>query len=319
MALQLKSKKTMELIENEKSKGGRADYFDPKPNDKGVFKIFICPPKNEDTPIVQKVKVHEIFNKTGKVAGVTSPANFEEKDPFIKIGWDLKAKYAEHKNEKIKDFFKYLVGKDKNIMYIIDPSNIEKGIQMYQAPKAVIDFVLNEIENSEDGSIDFAHPKTGKFLIIKKTGVKLLTKYQCAWGKNNTNLEGIDEDKLEEMLNTNAKPVIGGLFKKPTKEQLDTYKEAIDVLAEKVGISINWKNTKDSNLEVDDDAELDTDLDTEGDGLSGDDEDLDLTDDEKPKDNKKADAGKKTDAKAGGKKAAKDDDDDLDMDDLDLD
>jgi len=347
MALVLKSKKTMEMIEKGKQKGGGgANYFKPEPNAKDVFKVFICPPKNEDVSIIQKVVVHEIFNQTGKVAGCVSPSNWEEKDPFIKLGWNLRKKYSDHKSQKVKDFFKYLVGKSKNIIHVINPEDTEKGIQSWQAPQSVVDFILNDIEQN-DGDMDFCHPQTGKALVVKKTGSGLLTKYACAWSKNAVELDGIDEDKLSEMLDVLPDSILGSMFKKPTKDEIEDYREAVDVLAEKLKVSINWKNTKDSNLEVDDDADLDDDSSTEKEDEDDDfaeDDDLDLEDDadEKPKaDPKKeaaakkkaledkkaleakkaADAKKKAGSKAVEKKKPVEDEDDmeLDEDDLDLD
>lgn len=284
MALILKSKKTMDMIEEGKKKGGNAGFFKPQPNEKGIFKVFVCPPKADEDgdgkyPLVQKATVHEIFNSQGKVAGVVSPANFEEKDPFIKLGWGLKKKYEKHKSEKVKDFYKNLVGKTKNIIYIIDPDDTEKGIQIYQAPASVADFILEEIDRNE-GDMDFCHPSTGKLLVIKKVGTGFNTKYKCGWSKTDANLD-IDEDKLEELLNALPDSIFGSLYKKPTKDEIEDYKDAVDAIAERLKISINWKNTKDSNLEVDEDADLDDDGEENLEGEDGDDSDLDLDEDKK--------------------------------------
>lgn len=320
MALVLKSKKTMEMIEQSKQKGGGgANYYKPQLNEKGVFKVFICPPRSEDVSIIQKVTVHEIFNSTGKVAGCVSPANWEEKDPFIKLGWSLRKKYADHKNANVKNFFKYLVGKTKNIIYVIDPDDTEKGIQVWQAPQSIVDFILNDIEQN-DGDMDFCHPQTGKALVVKKTGEKLMTKYACAWAKSDVELDGIDEDKLVEMLEALPESILGTMFKKPTKDEIADYRDAVDGLAEKLKISINWKNTKDSNLEVDDDADLDDDSSTEKEDDDEDfsDDDLDL-EDEAPKKGAKQSSAKKEAPKSSGKSKKVEDEDDIDLDDLDLD
>ncbi len=72
--------------------------------------------------------------------------------------------------------------------------------------------------------------------------------------------------------------VLGGSFKKPKPEQVKAYKDFLDEYAVKKGFQLNWKNTKNSNLEGASDDDDDTSTDVSG----ADDADLDL-ENEKPK------------------------------------
>jgi hypothetical protein len=305
--LVLKSKKTLDVMEERKG-GGRADFFKPTPNDKGVFKVFVCPPKSEEVPMIQKVVVHEIFRNRSRLGGVVSPANFEEKDPFIKIGWSLRNKYEKSKKKELKEFFRNMVGSTKSFLYVIDPSNVEAGIQLWQAPKPVIDAIIGAME-AADGDIDFAHPETGRALVVKKTGERLNTKYTCGWATKDIELDGIDEDKLVEMLEALPDSLLGSVFKKPTQSQIDDFKEVIDGLAEEAGITINWKNGKDSGVDEDEDDE--------GEDEDLDDEDEDLDDEEEVKPPKKTSKSSKPSKKKV--EVEEDEDEDLDLEDEDED
>lgn len=322
--LVLKSKKVLDDIKEEAKKGGRAEFFQPEFNEKGIFKVFICPPRSEEHNIVSKVVVFEAFNKNGLLGKVNSPANWGEKEPFTKLSYSLEKKYKEVKGKK--EFYKYLRPKTKNCYWVIDPTNEDKGIQLWQAPYSVSQFILNDIETN-DGDMDFAHPQTGRLLVVKKTGSGLDTEYNQNWSKVEANLS-IDEDKLVEMLEE-LPEILGGIFKKPSKDDIEEYKETMEGIAERLGIPLNWngKSQASNDEELGDEVEdvksskkssskgkaKDEDDDLDLDDNSGDDDDLDLDEVEDTKSSKKSST--KTDSK--GKNKPKDEDDDLDLDDID--
>lgn len=308
MALILKSKKQAQLLKDQQKSNG-LPYFKPKYSPKGTAFVFICPPKNEDSTIVTPVKVHEAYGSGGtKLAGpMTSVSEFGETCDITKLGWELRNKYKDSKNEKLKKLPAYFLPKTKNIIFVIDQNEVSKGIQQWQAPQSVADFIKAEVSGNDDGveegDMSFAHPTKGKLLKFTKTGEKLNTSYtNIGWAqKTALDLGEVDEDKLVEML-SEMPDVLGGLFRKPTKEQIQDYKDFLDSYAEKNGLTLNWKNTKKSQLETEDAAdETDEDSDEDSDV---DNSELDLDDEDTPK-NKKS---KKLDSK----KSKKDDDDEED-------
>lgn len=305
----LKSKKQVGLLKEQQKSGGGVPFFKPnwQKTKKGedIIYVFICPPKNEDTALVTQVSIHEAFGANAKLTNpLVSVSNFDEKSDITEMGFRIKNSYKDKETKASKALVGYMIPKRKNIIFVIDPSAPEKGIQMWQAPYAVADYLIKYLEGDEDtgveeGDMSFAHPTEGKLLKVKKTGAKLTTSYSVTFVEKEFDLGDINEENLVEMLEK-LPNVLGGVFKKPSKDAIQTYKDFLDEQASSKGIALNWKNPKNSKLDSasdEDDNSDDTDVD---------DDELD-TDDEKP-------SSKKT-----SKKPSKDDDEDEDDADVDLD
>lgn len=299
----LNSKKQAELLKQQQNKKSGIPYFKPtykkKKTSSGsiieVAEIFICPPKDENSLIVTKIQMHEAFSKKGKMTdSLVSPLNFDEKCEIQQVGFDLYNKFKDTEKEIYKTLAGFALTKEKNIIFVIDPNDVEKGIQMWQAPASVAKFLLEHIEGEDEdsgGDMSFCHPETGKLLKVIKKGEGFNTKYSVKFSETKLDLGEINEDNLSDMLAKlptliNIEDPSKGLFKKPKKEEVEAYKEWFEDYCSTKGITISWKNTKNSKLDADDESDSDDD----DSSTDVDDEELDLEgDDNKKKNNKKND------------------------------
>ena len=304
MALILKSKKQVEKLKAQQS--SNVGYFKPTYTPKGTGFVFVCPIKNEDTTIVTPFKVFEAYGMDKKqlTPSLPSPTMWDEKCDIESIGWDLKNKYKG--NKKMETVHQFFIPKTKNIVFVIDPLAPEKGIVKWEAPKAVSDFLTAHIagndDGTEEGDMSFAHPTEGKLLKWTKVGTGFNTKYSnVGWATKPLDLGEITEEKLIEML-AEVPDVKNGIYKKPSAEKIQAYKDFLDSYAAKKNFEINWKNPKSSNLDgATDDEDTSTDVESVDDddlALDSEEEEQTISKNKKAKEEKaKMSAKSKTTAK----------------------
>lgn len=316
------SKASKEAAEKATRRGGKVDKFKME-TDKA--KLLILGATDPKVPAVFTTVIHELTlfkKKNGKMevknlGRCASPAFDGETDQLMQLGFKLKEKYKDSKNEKKKNFWKECMPERKHHVNVLNLSNPDDGAKTYTMPNAVAEVVLDEFKDCGDDVGSICDFDEGRPLMVKvkagkrghksvRYGAKFLAKQA---GLIERGL--IDDETIEEL----AEGVIDltRLQPKFNEEEFEKYFEMIAKRAEKIGIDleevgIDAEDDDEIEEEEVDESEMEDDDDDE-DGEESDDDDDEDGDDEESDDDDDDEDGDESD----------DDDDDDEEFDADLD
>lgn len=268
--------------------------------------LLLIGPVGENEPVFGTNIIHQHWGQNQDfICASASPKAFEQKDKLVDMGWKLRNKYdpkegkgKKHSNPKIKDLWQSFMPKTVHTINVLDLNDIEKGIQQYDAPKAVMEVIFDEINELDGDLTTICDFKEGRRLLVQKAGSGLRTKYKAKFSDKRANLDLSAED--EDALAAQVSP----LSKCQTPLDEAAYEKVFDYLckkAEKLGVALDDLD-EESNDEVSEEADGDgnkVDSDFDDDNL---DEEIEDADAEEMMDDEENDFDEKPSKAASGKK-----------------
>jgi hypothetical protein len=289
----MSSKATKKAVKQATESSGGLKRF--KWDDNRVSGEFlILAPIVDDMGAVFTSKNHEYWVK-GRPASRSGTPSYTAKnggeatgevDKIVNLGWKLRDKYGNSKNEKKKNFWQKFMLNTQHHVQVLDLKNIEAGPLIWSLPNTIADVVLEEIKDAldEDGDLgsicDFDE---GRKLYVKTNGQKGKNRrYKVVKFKDEANLladGAIEEDDLEEI--ADKMHDLGRLQLKYSEEAFEKHLEYLKKQADMIGIDLEDLDGE-SDDDYEDEYESDDEYeDEEGDeDLGVDEEDLNLDDEE---------------------------------------
>jgi hypothetical protein len=320
MGFKMKSKATKKAVKAATESGGGLKRF--KWDDNRLSgELLILAPVNDDMGAVFTSKNHEYWVNGRPVSKAGTPSYSSknggeatgEEDKLVTLGWKLRDKYANSKNEKKKDFWRKCMLNTQHHCVVLDLKNIEAGPMVYTMPTSVSDVVLEEIKDTlaeEDDLTSICDFDEGRRLYIKTNGEKgKKRKYKIIKFKDAVNLiedGALSEEDLEEM----SKKVydLSKLQMKYSDESFEKHYEFIVEKAKKLGIDIDdldEAEEDDEEYEEEDNVEEEEDLGIDEEDLNLDEEE-DEEEEEKPAPKKRASSrSSRTSARAAKKPSSR--------------
>lgn len=295
----MKSKASKEAAKKATAKGGVSNF---KMEGKKANLLILG--EVDGKPAVFTARHHEIWANKRPVSKYGAPGVDGETDKVSDLGWKLRDKYKDNKNDKKKDFFKKFLPKTSHVVNVLDLDNLDRGPQVYQMSGAVSEVVLEEFIDMGDDQTSICDFDEGRILEIKTNGKQGLQKrYKCKFLAETAGLlenNDISEEELEDIADKTYD--LTKLQQAYTKEAEEKHLELLAKAADKLGINIDDLVADDDNsddefeeAENDDDG-FDDEIDTGEDDDNGEDE---FDDEEEPK---KEEPKKRQRSRSAGKK-----------------
>jgi hypothetical protein len=192
-------KKAAEAAKNGSSGGGGRKILDLK---KEITEVLILPPTIKDAPIFFETNMHEVWANKKPIAKCASPTFVGEDDPIMKAGWKIKDKFADSKNDKLKNLWRLFMPKKAHYVYVLNKEALDSGPLLLKLPHVAYELLLDELKDAEsdDDIKAICDLDEGRWLRIKHNGATGLAKeYIAKFSKNPVKLSengAVDADKL---------------------------------------------------------------------------------------------------------------------------
>ena len=300
-------KKNTQSVVDRKSGGGGGSVPYLKLNSK-LSKILILPPKKKD--LVKRVVIHQVWKGGKPIKTATCPRIKEGGDCKIcKRGFDLRDKYSDSSSKRKQDVWRIYMPTDDTFVGALDITEKKPTPKVLRMPPSAFQVLVDELEESVDGSDIFDLDKGRPFLIKGNGKEGKNRRYVSArFSKSSANLVSdgkVDEDDiinnifdLDKLLPKISDEKVDEVFLALKKQEQSVLsggsedeEDADDSDDDDEPKSKKSKKSKDDD---DDDDDADDSDDDKDDSDDSDDDDDDFKDDEDEEDEKPAKKNKKS-------------------------